>query len=816
MIDRLDATSINTKKDALSALTACLSSYNPIVFPRYALRIWDALKFGILNAQEDFIAEESLGVLQLITEKLSFDQSALVRFLSPITDECRGQLQEPLHKQAKPGQQIMRSLSAASPAAYSAIAEAIMPPLFEVYWSADSVAKQRGILEAFVALIDSAIDVYGNCFDASKEPVATSALAQYHEKIMKIFVPGLVVPTSKDTLSLRITALQGLLRLSILREFLESHEITSFVQHMNEILLASPNSEPAALTENTVRVLSELSKYRPGFINDLTIPAFMSRLPDVDTGDAKYLSSLETLAQISVESEVFTTLVRRLLSRLDSVMQQQQSHNASAARYPQALLSTILYGMEHQKLENNANIDFYFEKIVVGLCRRAALVAVGRDSVVALTDPSLLVVLGRICSLIVRHAGEAKQTLVSKNVYTLFADAQEVQPVITAAETSESQRQTLILSTYLLAGLPKNFSVSHPGGLVRLINDLAHLAELGNKPPADIAISQNIALLANKFLPTQLLGETSEFLFSLIPHEPFAIPTPLLRIIFWLSKALLLRLAPSTAQIVTSLLRLLESPDEATSLRCAEGFALLLGTDDILSSANQANIRLLAKQRVFATVVPMIASSVRDINVTSAAEADAREVLPPQQQQQQHQQKQHTKLAYLTALSGILSHVPSSFIVAELRTLFPLLLQTLDLPGTTATPSSSSSNIKTSTLDTLAILIGDGCLGKISEAGYLDGLVHRLIKTVSCAQNPVQLRIRALRCLLLVPKVSSSSASTTTAAAQSSPLLPVRNHVLRALRDVLDDPKRDVRKAAVDARAAWLRDVEDDDADADE
>jgi DNA repair/transcription protein MET18/MMS19 len=32
--------------------------------------------------------------------------------------------------------------------------------------------------------------------------------------------------------------------------------------------------------------------------------------------------------------------------------------------------------------------------------------------------------------------------------------------------------------------------------------------------------------------------------------------------------------------------------------------------------------------------------------------------------------------------------------------------------------------------------------------------------------------------------------------------------VLRSLKIALDDPKRDVRKAAVDARAAWLWEVE--------
>ena len=37
-----------------------------------------------------------------------------------------------------------------------------------------------------------------------------------------------------------------------------------------------------------------------------------------------------------------------------------------------------------------------------------------------------------------------------------------------------------------------------------------------------------------------------------------------------------------------------------------------------------------------------------------------------------------------------------------------------------------------------------------------------------------------------------------------STLLPYRNAVTRGMLNVLDDPKRNVRKEAVDCRAAWL------------
>lgn len=56
-----------------------------------------------------------------------------------------------------------------------------------------------------------------------------------------------------------------------------------------------------------------------------------------------------------------------------------------------------------------------------------------------------------------------------------------------------------------------------------------------------------------------------------------------------------------------------------------------------------------------------------------------------------------------------------------------------------------------------------------------------------------RVRLNALRYLRVFPGRIKDSA-----------LLPYRSKVTRALWEVLDDPKRDVRKAAVECRTAWL------------
>ncbi|CAG8108197.1 unnamed protein product, partial [Penicillium nalgiovense] len=123
--------------------------------------------------------------------------------------------------------------------------------------------------------------------------------------------------------------------------------------------------------------------------------------------------------------------------------------------------------------------------------------------------------------------------------------------------------------------------------------------------------------------------------------------------------------------------------------------------------------------------------------------------------------------------------------------------------------------VRIATLDTLAVIIRDNGVVVIDQCGHVQSLVTRLLKTTSTSTGPgavnsPRLRADALKCLkLLATHQVPGAAANARAPPGISPLLPVKAQVLRSLRAVLDDPKRDVRKAAVDARAAWLRGVDD-------
>ena len=210
----------------------------------------------------------------------------------------------------------------------------------------------------------------------------------------------------------------------------------------------------------------------------------------------------------------------------------------------------------------------------------------------------------------------------------------------------------------------------------------------------------------------------------------------------------------------------------------ASSFGALLAPEAILSKTNGAQIRLLAPQRVFQTLSPMISAGFRSSS--------------------QDTEKEN----YLTALSGVIATVPTDIVVPELPTLLPLLLQSLDL---------SDQRVKISTLETLAVLIARNP-SALEESGHIPSLTRRLSKTALIAKGPAskdhdpdspRARHLAVRCLLLMPSHIKGSGS------RSNPLLPLKREVLRDLMKVLDDPKRDIRKEAVDARSAWLRGVDD-------
>ena len=420
----------------------------------YSVTLWDSLKYEILNVQEDDLADGALKALQAIAINLSCglestdSKTALATYLRPITKECKERLQEPQHKQAKAAGQILSVLGISSPIAFYHIIRSALPPLFTLYQAAENIPKQRALLEVLVLLLDSAISVYGTLQMPAPDTKVDNPLIPFKDRIFELASQALM-STAIEEVSFRIVALKTLLRLCLLRTFLEEGEVGMVVQYYDEIILTQDPLGRDDLKKEAIQALVEISRIRPQLIMNITFPAFMARLPDFESSDRHdYLITLEGLAQLSVDKFVADTLLRRLLSRLDVVLQSAGSH-----AYPQAVLSTLYYVLSHRELKNDVNFQFYLEKVVVHLNDKAVQASIGVAELPALCEAATLQILARLNIMIIKAQNEHKQRSIALQCYSLFSDNDSFKPVPFRAHVPSSERLTLILSTSIMAGV---------------------------------------------------------------------------------------------------------------------------------------------------------------------------------------------------------------------------------------------------------------------------------------------------------------------------------------------------------------------------
>lgn len=139
------------------------------------------------------------------------------------------------------------------------------------------------------------------------------------------------------------------------------------------------------------------------------------------------------------------------------------------------------------------------------------------------------------------------------------------------------------------------------------------------------------------------------------------------------------------------------------------------------------------------------------------------------------------KSNYLIALSNIIANVPKEILLPELPSLLPLLLQSISLP---------SPILRTHAINTLYVLIMES--PEVVQL-HVGTMIPTLLKQINLTpSNPISVRIASLRCLAILPTHLSFDT-----------IDPHKKDVIRHIGTILDDPKRQVRKEAVDCRHAW-------------
>ncbi|KAK5094950.1 hypothetical protein LTS08_008346 [Lithohypha guttulata] len=804
LLDKLDSTSEVVKKDVLQALSACALHYDPPTIAQYSITLWDAVKFEVLQAQEPFLADEALNVIKNIAICLSRKTSPhavewkadpLIHYLKPINKECLEHLQEPASRQAGASGDILKAAASATTRSFEIVLKSVGPAFFTLQQASEGINNQRAILTAVNKIFEASLEVYGSWASNSNKNLEgeITLLAEFKDKLLAIYSRALM-GTVKEEVSYRLAALKGLLLLAQMRNLLDDNEIGLIVQHLNDIVLDEESYGRDELKQRAMQALAEISMFRARLITDITFPKFIARLPESekDAGTSKsYQPVLEDLAEISVGQDLLETLIRRLLNKLDILI---QTGYQPTYPYTCAILSIVYYVLDRSTKNSDLGLDSYFDRVVVGLSEKAAT-----GTSPPLCNQAVLNLLGRTINLIIRRSSDEHKDQASGNIYRLFRHSSPEM----LDETNVDRYyplSALTLSTWMLAALPKSSRTAYK----------VSQASDEDDPTVEQSCLRQISLLINKHLSSKedLAQITNFFTHTIDGLKDQSTSSDSdygnffrsqVRYTFILTKALVLRLEASTNSILTSVVDLLQDLPPRKARYLALGFGIILAPDEILSKTNEAQIRLLAPQRVFQTLVPMFSAKFRDSDST-----------------------QEQKEIYLIALSGILGTVSSDIVMPELPTLLPLLLQSLEL-------SDANQNVKTATLETMTVVITKNPEALI-ESGHIPALVRRLIAVATPSIKPAKsklpantgtktssdvimsdapatssspkVRQLALRCVALLPQHVKDQKTP-------SALLPLKKEVLGGLAGCLDDPRRDVRKEAVDARASWLRGVDD-------
>lgn len=120
--------------------------------------------------------------------------------------------------------------------------QSVMPGILTRYGALEGIAKQRSLLQALLPIFDSTSGIYGIWGDIGHPPALPNSLVPFKDKLFDIYSRALM-GSAKEEVSFRLSGLNGLTKLSKIRNFFADNEIGLIVQFFDEIVLTDEKDE---------------------------------------------------------------------------------------------------------------------------------------------------------------------------------------------------------------------------------------------------------------------------------------------------------------------------------------------------------------------------------------------------------------------------------------------------------------------------------------------------------------------------------------------------------------------------------------------
>ncbi|EAU90313.2 hypothetical protein CC1G_08995 [Coprinopsis cinerea okayama7 len=765
------------KRDTLETLTACLPVYGPGVARNFSRKLWNSLKLEVFQPVDQATEREALVSLQTLiktiygtdaSDAMDQDIQGLAR---DACEECIQILREPEKSQAKPATKVLCSFITTTPSVSRYTVSQAVPHLTKLFINPDEVTSRPATLILLAEFIEAARD----------SPIDTGGilLAPYKDEVLGALSSGL------KTHKLRLPALAGLKGLVTTEKLLTHEEIGFTVHNINEIIQDHPDQFDD-ISEGVLELLSSISEVAPSHIVDQTLPLLFSSLSDsAPARDAveerakcwKILSYLEALC---TPPSLFETLVIRLTTKLELLCSpsNQPEDSEPTAAYAHVILKTLANTLAKKVVKANPDVPKYLDRLVSRIFNLFIYTALEshEDKPSVTTDHRLIEVAAEVITLVVRTLPQQRQetylqsvfqTIISGNVAPIseghFKIPSDVSVQLFQSETSTPIRNLIALFTAAIIPMYKDVDLGIPD-LAKFLRDTLHWTF----STADTDIQRTAVLHLVSVLANRKASELSSFLQSLLgtfwterilnSSQDGASRKRALLVWAWVSKALLVQNHTLAFQFSEKLFEVFG--DSSINWDAAKAIGIIPGHDDVLTKPNHAVLRILYAQKYVNRMLPSTIAGAKDTS-------------DPTRQ-----------LAYLVALSSLIKSTPKATYSSELPTLIPLLVRGLELPD----PEIRNNVIETF----LAAAEGDSS-DKSLVSEHASTLINAMLKNCLVSEMPSpKVRISALKYLGRLPGI-----------VRSDVLNRYKAEVIRELGKVLDDPKRSVRKQAVDARTHW-------------
>ncbi|KAM0786372.1 hypothetical protein ACM66B_001840 [Microbotryomycetes sp. NB124-2] len=826
-LDKLQAASEKAKRQTLQALIVSFTVYGGAVCGEWAARFAEALTIEIFHATETSLQDLSLSAMQSLFATLYPDETpasvesgdvhmAELEDKGATSEELAGvavkvvgnaieELKEPDKSNAKPACRVLSTLIMTSARLARYVVRTALPQLLAMFKDPDEVALRSAVLTCLSDILSAfTVDAAQPSSDSVvPRPIinhgnASSPLEPFRDDLLAAVTSG-----SRSAVS-RFAAIEGIVTLVKIDQFLKPDEVAYCINSLNDVL-KSPETDDEY--EIALTGLIDVSKLHSKPIEQSTLPILFNLLP-TDPAAANFVGGqadhqdyrrpLSSLAELCIHPNLFEILALRLLTRLETVVEFHESSTSSSASYQQValyghhLLKTLLVVFKIKIEEGHEDVAKYVDKFLSRLFAMFIVPTVedgdggdeqrrehaGDGGQVVAKDPRLLRDAGKVVTVIVQRVDIERQTTLAEAANAAFhggdlrallgdfappsASVVSFKPFST--DSSEAQQNTITLfSSALIAIRPTKALTAEAltdflrrsltralqsSNAVQLSATLHLLGSSVNKRADDLSgfLQEDVT----RFWEKHVADSSQETMSRVVA----------LKVCAWVAKALVVRSDQRGYDIVSRILGLF---NEGAIAREA---AACLGTiadeqDRVLSKENFAVIKFLYKQRYFSFLLPRLIAGHKEADLDG-------------------------KLAYLVALSCSLQHIPKQLAVTELPKLMPLLVTSLDL---------DDASLRSNVIDTLTVLV------KESASEMEHSVPNLALKALKASTNDQHLLTKAAVSL----RISALNFLATLPAQVPYPVLhPHKAVILKELGKATDDPRKDVRRAAVECRSKWF------------